>query len=85
VEPGAAASLSASQGVAFALSPDGTMLTFVAQKGPREAPQLYVRRLGQLQAVPLLGTQRSPAGARDTPGAPHVQARSARRPHYHWR
>jgi serine/threonine-protein kinase len=41
--------------VPLALSPDGTLLAFVARTG-REAPQLYVRRLDQLTAAPLSGT-----------------------------
>jgi eukaryotic-like serine/threonine-protein kinase len=36
------------------LSPDGTMLAFVAAKDG--ASQIYIRRLGQLQAEPLAGT-----------------------------
>jgi serine/threonine-protein kinase len=41
--------------VPLALSPDGTLLAFVARTG-KEAPQLYVRRLDQLTASPLSGT-----------------------------
>ena len=52
--------LATDQGATTALSPDGTILTFVAQKtGAR--PQLYIRRLAQLQAALLPGTD----GARD--------------------
>ena len=41
--------------VPLALSPDGTLLAFVARTSG-EAPQLYVRRLDQLTATPLSGT-----------------------------
>jgi len=40
----------------FTLSPDGTVLAFVARTGGK-APQLYVRRLDQLTATPLSGTE----------------------------
>ncbi len=40
----------------FALSPDGTLLGFVARTS-RSASQLHVRRLDQLTATPLNGTQ----------------------------
>ena len=43
-------------GAATVLSPDGRILAFVAQKGGSGSPQLYVRRLDQLQATPLAGT-----------------------------
>src|SRR5262249_14839414 len=43
-------------GASAVLSPDGRSLVFVAQKGS-ETPQLYVRRLDQLRAVPLAGTE----------------------------
>jgi serine/threonine-protein kinase len=39
---------------ALALSPDGSILAFVAAKDG--ASQIYIRRLGQLQASPLVGT-----------------------------
>ena len=42
--------------VPIALSPDGTVLAFVARTNG-EAPQLYVRRLDQLTATPLSGTE----------------------------
>ena len=38
----------------LALSPDGSVLAFQGEKNG--SPQLYIRRLDQLQAVPLLGT-----------------------------
>ncbi len=49
-------------GPAAVLSPDGALLAFVGEKGPGEAPQLYVRRLEELEASPLPGTEgaRSP-------------------------
>ena len=40
---------------ALALSPDGSMLAFVAA-GKDGASQVYIRRFGQLQASPLAGT-----------------------------
>src|SRR5215213_9278644 len=43
-------------GDAAALSADGTVVAFVAQKSGG-SPQLYVRRLNQLRAVPLPGTE----------------------------
>jgi serine/threonine protein kinase len=42
--------------VPLALSPDGTLVAFVARTRTTEAPQLYVRRLDQLTATPLDGT-----------------------------
>jgi serine/threonine-protein kinase len=42
-------------GEAAVLSPDGTIVAFVAQRGVSR-PQLYIRRLSQLQASPLSGT-----------------------------
>jgi hypothetical protein len=55
-ELGADASLAAAGlGDAAILSPDGAVVAFVAQKGDG-SPQLYVRRLTQLQATPLSGT-----------------------------
>ena len=42
--------------VPLALSPDGTLLAFVARRSG-EAPRLYVRRLDQLTATPLSGTE----------------------------
>jgi serine/threonine-protein kinase len=49
------------EGPAAILSPDGKLLVFRAQKAASEPPRLYVRRLEQLQAAPLSGTE----GARD--------------------
>jgi serine/threonine-protein kinase len=46
-------------GGAAAISPDGGTLVFVAQRADDELPQLYVRRLDQLQALPLAGTGRA--------------------------
>ena len=56
VSIGADASLDTAIGTAAVLSPDGSLLAFVAQSegSPR---QLYVRRLDQLQATPLSGTE----------------------------
>ena len=55
VEVGADASLITGTGAAAFLSSDGTMLAFAAAKG--DVTQLYVRRLDQLQATPLTGTE----------------------------
>ena len=44
-------------GTSVVLSPDGALLAFVAQKSSTGTPQLYVRRLEQLQATPLTGTE----------------------------
>ena len=53
---GADASLMTDPGTAAVISPDGSLLAFVAQpaSGPR---MLYLRRLDQLQATPLTGTE----------------------------
>ena len=57
VELGADASFSnPGTGAATILSPDGAVVAFVAQKGGGGSRQLYVRRLNQLQATPLSGT-----------------------------
>ena len=50
------APLNAQFGDAFALARDGNVMAFVAQDGESARPQLYVRRLGQLAAMPLPGT-----------------------------
>jgi serine/threonine-protein kinase len=52
---GADASLVTDQGSAAVISPDGRLLVFVAETAGRPA-RLYTRRLEQLQAVPLEGT-----------------------------
>jgi serine/threonine-protein kinase len=44
------------QGPAVILSPNGEMLAFVAQRSGGEARRIYVRRLDELQAAPLAGT-----------------------------
>src|SRR5262249_15725712 len=44
-------------GPAAILSPDGSLLALVARKSEGDRPQLYLRRLDQLQAVPLPGTE----------------------------
>jgi len=56
---GADASLVSNIGPPAVLSPDGTTLAFVAQQGG--AQRLFVRKLDQLQAMPLPGTE----GARE--------------------
>jgi len=60
VELGADASLATAglgMGTAAILSPDGSVLAFVAQETVGERPQLYVRPLESLQASPLSGTE----------------------------
>jgi hypothetical protein len=61
IELGADASLVtdffAAGGAAAVLSPDGRVLAFVARKAAGEASQLYIRRLDQLEAAPLAGTE----------------------------
>src|SRR5439155_2399208 len=42
---------------AVVVSPDGTQLAFVAQPQGGGAPRLYIRRLDQLTATPLAGTE----------------------------
>ena len=54
-ELGADVSLRTGAAAALSLSPDGAMLVFTAQK-PGGAFQLYIRRLEQLAALPLSGT-----------------------------
>jgi serine/threonine-protein kinase len=53
---GADVSLTAGFADIASLSPDGIVVAFVAQKSAGDRPQLYVRRLDQLQAAPLPGT-----------------------------
>jgi Tol biopolymer transport system component len=58
VEPGADVSLNVTdEGPTAILSPDGSLLAFVARKNEDERPRLFLRRLDQLQAAPLLGTE----------------------------
>ncbi len=59
---GADASLMTDVGTAAALSPDGQTLAFAAATSATQPSILYVRRLDQLQATPLAGTEdaRSP-------------------------
>ncbi|MDO8795193.1 MAG: protein kinase [Vicinamibacterales bacterium] len=59
---GAEVSLTFGTGDATSLSPDGTVVAFVAQKSGGGSPQIYVRRLTQLQPTLLSGTDeaRSP-------------------------
>jgi serine/threonine-protein kinase len=54
-EIGANASLFSQLGPSFVISPDGKILAFVATQGTEQS-RLYVRRLEQLQATPLSGT-----------------------------
>src|SRR5213593_514008 len=54
-EPGAEVSLAVGASTTLILSPDGNTLAFVGDKAGKR--QLYVRRLGQLQATPLAGTE----------------------------
>jgi serine/threonine protein kinase/Tol biopolymer transport system component len=57
VELGTGISLAnAETGAATVLSPDGTVVVFVGRTSGSRTSQLYVRRLDQLQAVPLAGT-----------------------------
>jgi serine/threonine-protein kinase len=60
-ELGADATLVADLGPSAVLSPDGSLLAFVAQRPGSGSAQLWVRRLDQLQAAPLAGTD----GARE--------------------
>ena len=55
-ELGADASLVIDQGAAAVLSHDGGLLAFAAQKASGGESQLFVRRLDQLHAMPLSGT-----------------------------
>ena len=54
---GADVSLAVGAGDAMSLSPDGSIIAFVARQGAGTRPRLYVRRLTQLQAAPLSGTE----------------------------
>ena len=60
-ELGVAASLSTDLGPAAVLSPDRALLAFVASQGADGRQLLHIRRLDQLDAAPLSGTE----GARD--------------------
>ena len=53
---GVDASLTVEEGTAAVLSPDGQTLAFVARRSDREPSHLYVRRLDQLSATLLSGT-----------------------------
>ena len=68
-ELGLDASVSTGGGASAILSPDGKVLAFVASKAVGQKPQLYLRRLDQLQASPLAGTD----GARDAFFSPDGQ------------
>ena len=58
LELGAGTALAAvSQGAAAVLSPDGTMLAFVGQTTPASPRRLFVRRLSEMQATSLAGTE----------------------------
>jgi hypothetical protein len=54
-------SLMTDVGTSAVLSPDGQTLVFVAQPGAREPSHLYVRRLDQLHATMLAGTDHARA------------------------
>ncbi len=56
-ELGAAASLATTFGPAATLSPDGRLLAFVASERTEGRPLLHLRRLEQLDAAPLVGTE----------------------------
>jgi serine/threonine protein kinase len=70
VELGAETALATGAGTAAILSPDGAVLAFVGQKAADARSQLYVRRLDQLQASALSGTE----GARDPFFSPDGQS-----------
>ena len=59
-ELGAAVSLSTGFGPAAILSPDGRLLAFVASQVADQRPLLHLRRLEQLDAAPLAGTEGRP-------------------------
>jgi serine/threonine-protein kinase len=56
-ELGADASLVTDLGPSAVLSPDGSLLAFAAQKTGGGSSQVWVRRLDQLSAAPLAGTE----------------------------
>jgi serine/threonine-protein kinase len=66
---GADASLDIAFGASTVLSPDGQMMAFVAERAAGQPPQLYIRRLDQLDATALAGT----SGARDPFFSPNGQ------------
>src|SRR5206468_1447633 len=68
-ELGADASLATGNGAAAFLSPDGKALAFVASKTIGQKAQLHVRRLDQLEASALKGTD----GARNAFFSPDGQ------------
>jgi serine/threonine-protein kinase len=68
-ELGADVSLSTGNGAAAFLSPDGKTLAFIAAKADGQSGQIYIRRLDQLQASPLSGTE----GARNAFFSPDGQ------------
>jgi serine/threonine protein kinase/Tol biopolymer transport system component len=49
-------SINSTFGHSISISPHGDVVAFAAEKGAGEVPQLYVRRLDQLQVVSLPGT-----------------------------
>ena len=53
---GADVSLTVGVGEEESLSPDGSLIVFVAQKTQEQSPQLFLRRLAELQATALPGT-----------------------------
>jgi len=54
---GANSSLGAGLGSSIAFSPDGRLMAFSAGDNPAEAPHLFIRRLDQLIATMLTGTE----------------------------
>jgi serine/threonine protein kinase/Tol biopolymer transport system component len=56
IDPGTDAELMTLMGPALAMSPDGSTLALLARPSSGQ-PQLYVRRLNELRAVPLAGTE----------------------------
>ena len=56
-ELGADAELPIDPGPAISLSPDGKVVAFTASKSASEKPQLYMRRLDQLKASPMAGSE----------------------------
>ena len=71
------AALNAQFGDAAAISPDGSVLAFVGQKSDEGRPQIYVRRLNQLQAVPVSGTDDATALFFSPMGSGSVSSRPA--------